>query len=118
MAPVRRASVHHFVEQGIMTIVRTIAAVVGGMVCAAIATRGSRAPIVLALLVFVLGVAMAGAAAVAPADPDRPTERSEDLPMFEAIRYAEAPPLATWLNPLVGAVGILLGARMVRRKAT
>ncbi|MHC5002893.1 MAG: hypothetical protein ACYTJ0_07195 [Planctomycetota bacterium] len=98
-------------------VLGAIAAVLGGLTCAAVA-RGGRAPLVLAGIVLGLGLAMAVPAFLA-GDESPPPARSGELDNFEAMTQAKQP---TWLmvvNPIIGCVGVLIGASMVggRRKA-
>lgn len=85
-----------------------LAGVVGGLVCARVAGDG-RGVLMLVVLVVVLGVANALFQA-----PVAEGVRPEDVAMIEAAASAREPKWVSWLNPVVGAVGILLGARLVR----
>jgi hypothetical protein len=89
------------------------AAVAGGLTCAIIAQRGSRAPVVLAALLLVLGLAMAVPSLKAGGtEPQEP--RTAAVGNFEAMANAKTPAFAAVLNPFVGAAGVLLGARLRR----
>lgn len=83
-----------------------VAAVLGGFVCARIAPRPG--PLyALAALVIVMGL---GTIALDAGKQD-PGPRTGDVGNFEAMQNARAP---TWLliaNPVIGAVGALLGGR-------
>lgn len=86
------------------------AAVAGGLVCARVAGDGRGVPMLVALVV-VLGVV--NALFQAPvADGVRP----ESVGMTEAAGSAREPGWVSWLHPLVGVAGILLGARLARRE--
>lgn len=91
-------------------VIGLAAAVVGGYICAAIA-RDRRGPLWLVALVIVLGLLFAipvltgGAPAAAGPRPDA-------VPMFEAMSKAVQPTWVALLNPLLGAVGVLIGARL------
>ncbi|MCI0350137.1 MAG: hypothetical protein L0Z53_11995 [Acidobacteriales bacterium] len=87
-----------------------IGAMAGGCTAVWIAQR-MKAGHALALVVLVLGFALAGAMAMAPADT-RPTVRTGDVPNFEAMQNARQPMWVALLNPLVGAIGVIVGARM------
>lgn len=87
-----------------------LAAVLGGFVCAKVA-GDRRGVLMLIVLVVVLGVATA----LFP-HPATGGVRPEDVAMLEAARSAEPPRWLAWLNPLLGLVGILLGARLARRE--
>ena len=88
------------------------AAVVGGVVCAKVAAD-RRGEWMLVALVAVLGVANALYLHQAPvADGVLP----EGVATMEAAGSAREPGWVSWLNPVVGVVGILLGARLARRR--
>ncbi|MGD8700219.1 MAG: hypothetical protein PVJ43_13065 [Gemmatimonadales bacterium] len=87
------------------------AAVLGGFVCAAVAKR-SKPPKVLAAIVLVLGLALA-MPTLTGGDGD-PMPRPDDVDNVEAMQNAVQPLWITLLNPLIGAAGVLVGAR--RRK--
>lgn len=89
------------------------AALVGGWICAMV-SRGGRAPLVLAGVVLVLGLAMAIPVLTGSA-PEGPKVRTSDVGNMEAMQQAKQPDWITIVNPLIGAAGVLLGAR--RRKA-
>lgn len=87
-----------------------IGAMAGGCTAVWIARR-MKAAHALAVVVLVLGFALAGAMAMAPTDT-RPTMRTGDVPNLEAMQNARQPMWVALLNPLVGAIGVLIGARM------
>ena len=91
-------------------VIGLLAAVVGGIVCRKVAGDG-RGVLMLIALVVVLGVANA---LFQP--PATGAVRPEDVAMLEAAGSAEQPRWLAWLNPLLGLVGILLGARLARRE--
>ncbi len=91
-------------------VVGLLAAIAGGYVCAMIA-KDPRGPLGLIALVVVLGIAFAipvltggGAAAAGP--------RPDAVPMMDAMANAVQPAWVALLNPLLGAVGVWLGARL------
>ena len=86
------------------------AAVVGGLVCR-IVSRSSRASLVLALLVLVLGLVMAFMALATP-DVERPSVRAGDVGNTEAMNNARQPDWLTVINPFLGAFGVMIGARL------
>jgi hypothetical protein len=97
---------------GIAFAVNFVVAVIGGMVCAAIA-KGGKAPIVLAIIVFVLGMLLAiPSLMVKKAD----VVRVGDVPMFEAMQKAKEPPWVPLTFPFVGAIGVLLGGKLKGRR--
>jgi hypothetical protein len=91
--------------------VNFVIAVIGGFICAAIA-KGGKAPIALAAVVFVLGLLLAVPSLMVPrAD----AVRAGDVPMFEAMQKAKEPPWVPLTFPIVGALGVLIGAKLKRR---
>lgn len=91
------------------------AAIVGGLVSALVAMRGSRAPMILAGLVLVVGLLMA--IPVLTATPAEPEARTSDISFLDAAQKARQPVFVALFNPLIGAAGVLLGARLRRRSA-
>jgi peptidoglycan biosynthesis protein MviN/MurJ (putative lipid II flippase) len=89
-----------------------VAAVAGGYVAAAVA-KDARAGIWLAGLVFVLGVAMAIPVLTAGAPADL-GPRPDQLPMFDAMAKGQQPGWSALLNPVIGALGSIFGARLRR----
>ncbi len=87
-----------------------VGAIVGGWVGAAIAKSG-KPVIALAIVVLVLGAADAAMKLTAR---DLPTKRSGDLGNLEAAEIRRVPPWVAITTPLIGACGILLGARFKR----
>ena len=92
--------------------VNLVVAIIGGFICAAIA-KGGKAPLVLAVVVFVLGLVLAIPALFIKHE-GAPRPRG-DLPMFEAMKKAEEPPWVPFTFPVIGAVGVLIGAKLKRR---
>jgi peptidoglycan/LPS O-acetylase OafA/YrhL len=90
-----------------------IAALVGGYVCAAIA-KTKRAAQVLAGIIVVLGILIAIPAL--RSNDTRPNVRMGDVPNMEAMQKARTPGWVALMNPLIGAVGVMVGAglRQVR----
>ncbi|GJM18428.1 MAG: hypothetical protein DHS20C14_06410 [Phycisphaeraceae bacterium] len=93
---------------GIMFGVGLVAAIVGGLVCALIATRGSKAPIALCVLVAILG----SFSAVGAMTKEDPGPRAGDIEVFEAASKAKQPVWVAWSHPVVGIIGVLIGARL------
>jgi hypothetical protein len=93
-------------------VVNFVVAVIGGMVCAAIA-KGGKAPIALAAVVFVLGLLLAvPSLMVKKAD----VARVGDVPMFDAMQKAKEPPWVPLTFPIVGAIGVLIGGKLRGRR--
>lgn len=73
--------------------------------------RGGRAPAALAAVVIVLGLAFAIVALLAPG-AQGPNERTADIDTFEAAGQARQPIWISFLNPLIGAAGVMIGSRI------
>jgi hypothetical protein len=96
---------------GMSIVVGLIAAILGGLVCAAVA-KNATPPKVLAAIVLVLGIGLA----IPGLGGDRtPAERPDEVSMREANTNAEQPAWILLLNPFIGAVGVLVGARLKGR---
>ena len=92
----------------ISIILSIIAAVIGGLVCVLIA-KNQKAGAILAVVVLVLGLAMAIPVLLAP---DSNIERTSDVDGMQAMSMAKQPIFIALLNPLIGAVGVLYGSRL------
>jgi uncharacterized membrane protein YeaQ/YmgE (transglycosylase-associated protein family) len=90
-----------------------VAAAVGGLVCNEIAP-GNRAPAALGLVVLVLGLLLAIPMVIASGDPV--PERQGVVGNLEAMNSAREPAWIALLNPVLGAVGVLVGSRLLRRR--
>jgi hypothetical protein len=88
-------------------------AVIGGFICAAIA-RGGKAPLVLAIVVFVLGLLFAIPSLMVP--HTGAVRATGDIPMFEAMQKAEEPRWVPFTFPIVGVVGVLIGGKLRKRR--
>ncbi|HEY5885263.1 MAG TPA: hypothetical protein VIT88_11285 [Pyrinomonadaceae bacterium] len=84
-----------------------VAALVGGYTCATIA-KSKRAAQVLAALVFVIGIIVA--IPVLTAGDTRVNVRVGYVPNMEAMQKARTPGWVALMNPLIGAVGVMVGA--------
>ncbi len=87
-----------------------VAATVGGYVCAAMA-KNIRGPQVLVAVVVILGLlfaipALTGAGGAAAG------VRPDTVGLFDAMQNARQPMWLVLLNPVLGAVGVLIGARL------
>jgi hypothetical protein len=85
-----------------------VAAMTAGSLCARIAPA-TGAPLWLGAIVLVLGGLMA-IPVVMGADEARGGVRPSNITMSDAMAHARQPVWVALLNPLVGAVGILMGA--------
>jgi amino acid transporter len=81
-------------------------AIVGGYICAAI-SRSMKACKVLALIILVLGIVLC-----LPKMREDPVNRAGDVPALQVAQLAQMPVWAHVLTPVLGAIGVLLGARM------
>lgn len=90
------------------------AALLGGWVARAVARRAT-GPRVLAAVVAVLGVALALTSMGGAPDPG---VRSDTVGTFQAAAVAQTPFWLMLLNPVIGAIGVLVGGRAVRSEAS
>ncbi len=88
------------------------AAVAGGFVCAIVA-KTPTPPKVLAALVLVLGLALTIPSLTR--DAVQPQVRSGEVGNVAAMQEAQQPLWITLLNPLIGAIGVLVGAGLAKR---
>ena len=84
------------------------AAYVGGRVCARMAhdARGALILIGILLVLSVVSILMPVEVATGP--------RPDDVGMLEATMNANQPTWLTWLNPVIGVLGVWLGSRKLR----
>jgi hypothetical protein len=95
-------------------VVALVAAIVGGYTCALIA-RSTRAAQVLAGLALVWGIVVA--IPTLTGSDTRPNTRPANVSIMQAMQNARTPAWVAVLNPIVGAVGVLVGAS-IRQKTT
>jgi len=88
-------------------------AIVGGFVCAVIA-KGGKAPLALAILVFVLGLLFAVPSLFAN-KANANLVRSPNLSTVEAMQQATQPAWVPFTFPVLGAIGVLIGGKLKRR---
>lgn len=93
----------------VVSIVLSVAAaVLAGYLCKAIGKTALSVNILVGI-VLVLGVVSAFyEMGMEPATAVRP----DDLPMFEAMANGIQPVWLSWLNPVLGAVGVLYGGKL------
>jgi hypothetical protein len=89
-------------------VVGFLAAMVGGLLCAVVAPRGSKAPIVLAGISLLLGLIIAIFVAMAP--PPASNVRPPNPTMADMAQNSRTPVWVALLNPLVAVAGIMAGA--------
>ncbi len=85
-----------------------VGAYIGGRVCARVA-HDARGAMILIGIMIVLGVVSALIPVEAATGP-----RPDDVGMLEATMSASQPTWLTWLNPVIGVVGVWLGSRKLR----
>ncbi len=90
-----------------------VTAIIAGLVCALIA-KGGKAPMVLAGVILVLGLAL-GALAVSMKPADAHEVRTGNVPNMEAMSKAQHPMWVIFLGPVIGAVGAVIGGKLKRR---
>ena len=83
-----------------------IVATAGGFSCSRLAANRQGVVILLGLVIVV------GVAGIVSAMPDSAGLRPDDVSMFDAITSAQQPTWTLWLNPVIGVVGVVLGARL------
>ena len=90
-----------------------VTAIIAGLICAVIA-KGGKAPLALAVVVLVLGLGMAAAAtALKPADTHE--VRVGNVSNMDAMNKARHPIWVMFLDPFIGAVGVVIGGKLRRR---
>jgi len=90
-----------------------VTTIIAGLVCAAIA-KGGKAPLVLAAVVLVLGLALAFAS-TALRTADTHEIRTGNVPNMEAMSKARHPVWVVLLGPVIGAAGVVIGGKLKRR---
>jgi len=85
-----------------------VGAVVGGLTSSAM-SKSARAPMVLAGLVLVLGLVMA--IPTVSAEQPESMVRQGDVAMMDAMNSAQQPSWLAFLNPFIGAFGVVVGSR-------
>jgi hypothetical protein len=90
-----------------------VIAIIGGFLCALIA-RGGKAPLALAIVVFVLGLLLAIPSVIA--HRTNPNEvRVGAVSNMEAMQKAKEPIWVPFTFPIIGVVGVLVGSRLRRK---
>jgi hypothetical protein len=95
-------------------VLALVAAIAGGRV-AAVVGRGARAVRWLAVFVAVIGLAMALPMVFTPGPANVP--RPDRVGVMEAMQNARQPGWVALLNPVIGAIGVLVGGRATGLKA-
>jgi hypothetical protein len=90
-----------------------VTAAIAGFVCAMI-SRSGKAPLALAGLVLLLGLALAaGKVMTQPADTHE--VRFGPVSNMEAMKKARHPAWVIFLGPFIGAVGVVIGGKLKKR---
>jgi uncharacterized membrane protein len=98
----------------IMALVASLViAVIAGFICAAIA-RGGKAPIALAIVVFALGILFAIPTLFANKQ-NANRIRTGNISQMEAMQNATQPAWVPFTFPILGAIGVLVGAKLKRK---
>lgn len=92
-------------------VLSAVGAMLGGWIAAYVSPK-SHAVAALAVLVLVFGLFSAQAALTE--DTPRGGPRSADATMSDAMAHARQPTWITFVNPLLGAAGVLIGGRRRR----
>jgi hypothetical protein len=92
-----------------------VTAAIAGLICAIVA-KGGKAPLVLAVVVLLIGFALA-AAHTAMQPPETNEMRSASTPNMEAMVKARHPVWVVFFGPVIGAVGVVIGGKLRRRTA-
>jgi hypothetical protein len=92
-----------------------VAGILAGVVASTMARR-YRGAVGLAVVVLVLGLAMA-IPAVTGSDEDTPQVRAADVGITQAMADAKQPTWMVLLNPVLGAISVLVGGKLRRSQA-
>src|SRR5437588_2267310 len=98
---------------GIAFLINFVIAIIGGLICAVIA-KGGKAPLALAIVVFVLGILLA-IPSVMKRQNNMNMVRAGNTPQLEAVRLAYWPVWVPFSFPFTGAIGVLIGGKLKRR---
>jgi hypothetical protein len=98
---------------GMSLVANLVIGIVGGLVCAFIA-RSGKAPMVLALVVFLLGILLAIPAVIAH-KANANLVRAGNVSQMEAMQKANEPIWVPFTFPVIGAIGVLIGGRLRKR---
>ena len=94
-------------------IANLIIGIIGGLVCATIA-KGGKAPTILALVVFVLGLLLAIPSLMAQR-AHASLVRTGAVTQTEAMQKAREPIWVPFTFPIIGAVGVLIGGKLKKK---
>jgi predicted lipid-binding transport protein (Tim44 family) len=91
-----------------MIVIALIGGILGGLICAAI-SKSKGACMAFAIIVLAVGLIVGIPTAM---KEHSAAARSGDVPNLEAMQKAQTPSWVCFLNPVLGAAGVMLGARM------
>ena len=94
----------------VSTMLSAAAAIVGGWTAVRVG-RSHRAAVILSVAVVVLGVVLALPTLNAPPSDE---ERTGEVGNTAAMMKAQQPPAVSVLNPVIGGIGVMIGARLRR----
>lgn len=89
-----------------------VTSAIAGLICAMI-SQGGKAPLVLAAVILVLGIAL-GALATSMRPTDTHEVRTGNVPNMEAMSKARHPMWVIFLGPVIGALGAAAGGKLKR----
>ena len=92
-------------------VVSLLSAIIGGLVSASIG-KGTRAPLILAGLVLVIGALLAAYEMRRPGGELSEVIRESNVSSTEAMQLSKQPVWIAFLNPVIGFAGVLAGARL------
>jgi hypothetical protein len=98
---------------GMSLVANLVIGIVGGLICAVIA-KGGKAPLILAIVVFTLGLLLA-IPAVIGYKQNAGSVRGGNVSQTEAMQKAIEPLWVPFTFPIIGAAGVLLGGKLKRR---
>lgn len=93
-------------------VANLIIGTIGGLVCAVIA-KGGKAPMVLAIVVFALGMILAIPSMIAH-QKNAGEVRPGNVSQVEAMTKANEPVWVPFTFPILGALGVLIGGKLRR----
>ena len=98
---------------GSSIVLGAIVSITGGFTCSKLAASRQGVAMMLGL---VIAVGVVGIVSGMPNAAAVPGVRPDDVSMFDAMMSAERPTWMLWLDPVVGVMGVVLGAMLEARK--
>lgn len=93
-------------------VLGTVAAILGGIVCALVSQHSRGAVLSLIVLVLVLGGVTAWMETQKPEITEETAARSTETSNSEAMMNARQPMFMLIANPIIGAIGVLIGSAL------